>query len=339
MTPHAFPRFRSLAVVIAACLLSSVLLAGCGESDDELGVVAKVNGQPIRLGRLQARYDLLYLGFSESVAPTVEKLRVEYGRLLAGLLVEELARQEMEKRGIAVSEKELEEAEAIIRADYPEGSFEEMLSEEYIDIKAWRDQLQVRLSMEKFFAEVLRPKVKLDYQEVMAYFKEHAEDFARPARIRLLRIQGGGEAQVRQALTTLRRDHSSRPESVAVPGVEIKEMRLRQDSLPPEWATALKGLSPGDASPVFSGKTGWMSLVYLESVPAEVLSPAQAYPQAEQALLEFKLHEAFEVWLSGVLKDASIKVNVALRERLREEDHAADTPLGVVNETTVGPKS
>ncbi|WP_419787820.1 peptidyl-prolyl cis-trans isomerase [Pseudodesulfovibrio sp.] len=286
------------------CLLL-LLLVGCSGNADDIGIVARVNGAPIYLSQLEFQYDQSQ---SDSVmaVPSVEKLKAEYGDILTELIVQELVVQELKRQEISVSEHDLLKAEEEVRADYPEGAFDQMLIEECIDLKAWRLQLRNYLAMKKFYHLVLRPQIKIDYKEAQEYYREHISDFYLPESLRVLVVRGPSREIVERAVKKYLTEKDQVNLATVFGEVETREVVVRESRLSAAWKSALAGLQPGQSSGVQTDRFGFEALVLQERSPAKVLAPAQAYPLVEKALLESKLQDAFAKWLTQALASAKI---------------------------------
>lgn len=324
-------------MVLMAAVALSLAAAACSSNTEEEGIVARVNGRPITLHQLELKYDFMHISGGGDLNPTVAKLREDYGQLLGDLVVQSLVEQELEHRGMAVTDEEMAAAEAEVRADYPEGTFEQVLVEEYIDINYWREELRARLSMEKFFSDVLRPQIRLDYQEAEAYYREHLSDFYLPARVRFYLVRGPSRELVQSALKLYREEGDIKAVEGKFDRVTVRELKMREDRLTVDWAGALKGLEPGEAGPILSDDTSYMALVFQEKSSARVLDPSRAYPVVEKVLLEEKLREAFQDWLSREMGQAQIVVSPHLKldEEAEPASAAADSqaspPVGVLD--------
>lgn len=296
------------------CLCLAVgLLTGClGQGDDEAGVVATVNGSPVRLAELEDRHDLARLGLPRLDNPAVEELRAEYGATLADLIVARLVGQELARLGLTPGLDELAAAEQAVRADYPGDSFERLLLEEHIDLARWRELLADRLALEKFTRDVLRPTVRVGVSEAASYYKEHIQAFTRPAMVRVLVVSGRDAESVKAGLAAARK--SPRPQPGQGPeGWTVQEAALPEAGLPGNWRDALRPLKPGEATvPMASGREH-RGLVLVERIPASVLDPAKAYARVESMLAAEKLDKAFEAWLAETLAAATVRVNNRLQ--------------------------
>jgi cytoskeletal protein RodZ len=298
---------RGVALCVAAVL--GLGLAGCrGDLAEEPGVVAVVGGTPIRLADVRARHDMGQIGAPAGENPAVERLRAEYGTVLADMIVARLAAQELARRGLAVTGAEIDAAAAKARADYSDEAFSRMLLEERIDPARWRELLADRLALEKFAREVLRPGVRVDVTEAANYYKEHRDAFAMPARVRLRRVRGDTPEAVKAALAAVRKSGESALAGMS--GITTTEADLPEANLPAAWREALKGVKPGEATAVLDtdGKGGEFCIL-LGRQPATVLDPAKAYARVEAALAAQKLDAAFAAWLDAAVAGGEVMVS------------------------------
>ena len=315
--------FRAKRLLMA--LLAMVVVTACSSDRSEPGVIATVNGRPIYLNQLEYKYDIMYLDSTDDLNPTVNQLRQDYGTILSDLIIQELIMQELDGRGLEVTDEELNKAEDSVRKDYPEGAFEEILVEEYIDISFWRKEFKARISIEKFLQQVLRPAIKIDYIEADAYYRSHLSDFYLPPRLKFLIITGPSRELVIKATQLFSKGEDVADIAAKLKEVEVRQLRMREDRLPASWLNALANLEPGEASSVLTEESKFHRLVLVERSPAKVLDPTQAYPLLEQVLLDQKMREAFNSWLTRKLETASINVSKHLLEK-PEEEHDEQEP-------------
>lgn len=311
--------------------IAIILMFGCSNDADDMGIIARVNGDPIYLSQLEFQHDQFQADTAGGYVPSVEKLKSEYGDILTDLIVQELVLQELVRRDIPVTDHELLKAEEAVRADYPEGAFDQMLVEEYIDLRAWRKQLKNHLAMKKFFQQVLRPQIKIDYKEAQQYYRDHISEFYLPESLRILVVRGPSREIVGKAVEKFLEERDSVNLTTSFGEVETREVVVREGRLSAAWKNAISGLEPGQSSGVLTDRFGFEALILLERSPAKVLAPAQAYPIVEKALLENKLRDAFETWLAGSVSTAKISVSnhllpdVAADAEVIETEQAGET--------------
>jgi FKBP-type peptidyl-prolyl cis-trans isomerase (trigger factor) len=74
-------------------------------------------------------------------------------------------------QGIQVNDEDLDKAVAVIKADYPDNTFEETLLENAISFQFWRKQLATRLLVEKVIAKELVLPVQITSEDIAEYVK------------------------------------------------------------------------------------------------------------------------------------------------------------------------
>lgn len=131
---------------LAVLVLGTFLLAGltgCGNSVPD-GTVATVNGEPISQETLDVNYTQfmqMYQMYGADVSD--ETLKVETrNSVLDSLIAQELLSQEAEKRGLSVTDEELDEAINQLVADSFGGSqadFEQAVTQSGMTMEYYRD--------------------------------------------------------------------------------------------------------------------------------------------------------------------------------------------------------
>jgi hypothetical protein len=226
-----------------------------------------------------------------------------------------------------VTREELKAAEEVVRSDYPDQeAFEQVLIEEYIDLATWRDELRARLALKKFFSQVLRPEVKLTYQEAEAYYRQNIKDFYLPPRVELMVIRGPSRDAVAGAAEQYVSGGDAEKLAERFKELTVEKVKIREDRLTMDWKNAVGGLEPGEAGPVIAGDQSFTVLILLGETPAHVLEPSRAYPIVERVLLEHKLKDRFETWLNEELAAAKIEVNPRIDLAARYEEAMDELP-------------
>ena len=111
---------RSLLRALALCCL--LPLAGCWESPLPEGVVATVNGEAIHIRTVQAYMDGNSPGLgTRNQPPDTNQLRRDYGEALSDIIIQTLAMQDLQRRGIRGVEERARDLEEEIRDDYGPG--------------------------------------------------------------------------------------------------------------------------------------------------------------------------------------------------------------------------
>jgi len=293
-----------------ACIFT---LTGCSGESFQEGVVARVNGEPIYLEELEAVHDEYYYMWSHDLPSDLQEIKSSYGDILLELIVQKLVSQEMQARSLSVSHEELAGQEKKIRGDYPEGQFEKVLIEEYIDLDLWRRQLKQNLVWEKFILEVLRPGIRLDVEEIKEYYNDNMEDFYIPERIRFVHMTSPEENRLRDALDFFGQNRELTKTKERFPEVNVGQYEMRIDQLSQILSRDLHVLEPGQHSIIKSDGSKAHYVIYvLEHKQGTLLKPHQVYDIIEEKLVEKKLQQALHLWLEKAVINSKIEINQTL---------------------------
>ncbi|MDR3177076.1 MAG: peptidylprolyl isomerase, partial [Desulfovibrio sp.] len=256
-------------------LLGLLLFFPAASSLAAPGDVAEVNGRGISFVELEATRVSLFAGFSpEASEPDGAVLQTQYRHALSRLIEETLVCLYMENKGMDLDPGVLESEEARIRADYPDGAFEETVLSLGMDIEDWRERLGRRLLVEQFAARVLRQEISIGADEAQEYYRTHAEEFTVPELWHFLRVTGQDGRTVAAACA----DIVSGQDAAEVRKkhlVTIHDINMSIALLAPDAAAILASLKPGQASRVDKVADGYRSVVLLRKTPPSLLEPAE----------------------------------------------------------------
>ena len=99
---------------------------------------------------------------------TDTRLRI-LNKLTERLILLERARE----LNIQVGDAELEGVIASIKSDYPRGEFDRVLLEQAVSFKQWKNDLRIRLLMEKVVDHELSPRIHITPEEISDYYETH----------------------------------------------------------------------------------------------------------------------------------------------------------------------
>ena len=74
---------------------------------------------------------------------------------------------------IQISDAELEEMIASIKADYPKDEFDQVLIEQAVSFQQWKNDLRIRLLMVKVVDHELEPWIHITPEEISDYYEQH----------------------------------------------------------------------------------------------------------------------------------------------------------------------
>lgn len=172
--------FRFLAMV--ALCIGSLLWSGCMEAPTEPldAYLVKVGGRTLTVSEFNEVFEISKTAYSHSDTMDPEVVADIKLRLLNQLIEEMILLEKAGAIGISVSDAELEEEVQKIKADYPEGIFEEMLLEAAVSFEAWKKRLKMQLIARKFIQSELEAKITITAEEVARYYAQQFPADTRP---------------------------------------------------------------------------------------------------------------------------------------------------------------
>ena len=161
-------RLRNFILASAlACALCG--LCACRDENPPEDVVARVNGEEIRLHELRSAMDIRMGAFGLSFPQSVEETRKNYIDALNYMIAQILIRQEFEKKNIKVDERIYKQALETVVQDYGKENFKAALDEAFIREEDFEKLLREQANMEIFKSSVLFPDIKITADEIKKY--------------------------------------------------------------------------------------------------------------------------------------------------------------------------
>ena len=300
---------KKFVVLLATIIVLAATMAGSGAVCAEVpsGAVAVVNGEQI--SREEFGNALVH----------------SFGKATIGSMIDRmLVRQQAEKRGITISEEELQirkELEVSIRIrDFLQ---EARLSPQEFDAAAQKlgikpDQLRQRiisgiseeaLRFTLMTEKLLEDSINISPQEVRDYFER-----TRGERYLVAHIQVQSQELARQILEKLNQNpdqweelliqHSQDRASVEYRG------RLPVVSASSDLGAALSGMERGQVT-LYRGDTGWHVIRLLAKIPSADEEYAEVRDKLEREMLCRRAANRSDTWLAELLSEATIVTNLS----------------------------
>ena len=301
-----------LRALVLACLLS---LSGCWEHPLPDGVVATVNGEAIRLRTVQAYMDANTPAQKggRTLSPDIRQARRDYGAALSAIIIQTLAIQELQRRGIGDVEERARNLEEKIRDDYGPEAFDACLAEEMPDPAEWRHLLRGAVALQRLEEVLLEPALRVSRDEVLAYYGEHKKLFHLPDRSRLC----FASAPDGEALQRWRDAFATAKTPVSVPDVSFHCTDVPVRETAALWGKDAASLRPGESTrPRQDANGGFVSIGLVRRMAAETPPPAAVYALIEGEIRGRKRHPAFDGWLREALSHSRIAVAPPLRDEV-----------------------
>jgi parvulin-like peptidyl-prolyl isomerase len=319
---------RSLAPLATAVLLS---LPGCGREAPAAGaggapaesgaVIATVDGLPITRGELDRRVRRAAEG--QSLAdPGLRRA------LLDQLVEERVLLAEAKRRGLVLSQADIEAAAGKARAAMGPDAYATRLAREGLTDEGFLAEVGDGLHVRAILATAPAPKPITEH-EVRSYYQAHRAEFAQPDqyRARLITAASRKEAEALRAQVTGGADFAALATAKSISPDKARGGDLGfvpQGQLPPEFDVAVASLRPGEVSPVVESPFGYHVIRLEERRAGGQRTLDQARDEIFRVLNTTRRESAHEAWLAGLVGKADIKI-------LDPELQAADTAAGAAS--------
>ena len=274
-----------------ASLLMGTTLAACSSG----GAVATVNGQPITRSEFDSRLE------SSPMGRTV----------LQQLVQETLIDQYAKSNGISVSDADIDARENQIKANFPSGSWDEMLKARGLteaDVRsALRDQIVLDKALEK--------DVTIKPSQIQDYFNKNHATFDKPEQVTARHILVPNIAEANMVETQLKSGQSFAALAKKYstdPGSKDKGGELgsfRQGQMVPAFDKYAFSAPIGQISPPIKSPFGYHIIQVESRTPGQKATLADATPQILQTLRQQQEAPLIQPFLQGLQQKATIKVN------------------------------
>ncbi len=319
------PPLAMVGRVAAATLLCALLWSCSKESppppDGEIPV-ATVDGEPISLEELR-----IEIAMQRGVGPATSARQgtgSEVSRALATLVERSVVLREGRRRGIGLSESEVEEEVLRYRADFPPGGLEKTLLQEGIDGAQWRNALRRTLLYRKVSGEIAASLASVSPEEVRAEFERRYRRVGRPEQVKVRQLlfdtRAGAEGARKKMLTGAGVLAGTKEGESGGPAAVIELGYLSREDLPKGLADELFRLPAGGVSGVVEADRSYSLLLVLEKRTAGTRSLSEAEGEIREGMLRERREKAFREWLAGEVAGASVKVQEAILSRLPETE-------------------
>lgn len=167
---------RSTACSWLLHMLLPLLLAACSFSDsgakDE--ILIQVGERQVTVSEFNKALEIAKTAYPHNIMQNPEDYRQAQIRLLNQMTEELVLLERARELDIDVTDEEVEQAVAEVKADYPdEQAFEQTLLEYAVSFSEWKNGLRTRLLMEKLVDIELKDQIVITPDEITRYYREN----------------------------------------------------------------------------------------------------------------------------------------------------------------------
>lgn len=291
--------------------LFAFFLSSCDAEKIPDDVVARVNGEDIRLRSLRSVIELRRATVGFDAAPTIDDLRKNYADALTTLIANALARQELAKNNIEVDDKAYAKIIDAAKDEYGPEEFQKYLDEALIREEEWIELTRDSIGMEIFKNNVLLPSIKITAAEIKDYYQANKNAFSLPETYNICVVSASAREDVDAWCARL--------EQGVIEENEIAQcLWLGHADLPEMGSVKIQNLKRDLCAAPEQENGAWRTVALIGAKPAKSVSLAAAYPLIENILLDQKKQEAFDKWVEEKIKTSRILVSPVLNESLTQ---------------------
>ena len=305
-------------LIALAAVLIQLLLAGMGVAEVVDRIVAQVNDDIVTMSELQNMAKTVEA--QAGMKPKGQEEKKMQREMLNALIDRKLAKAEAKRRGIVVSDKELDAAMAQFkqRNHIPDDeTFAKGLSQAGLSLKEFRQQLADQLVQERMMVMVVGTKVSISDSEVRRLYDQQFKKGGTQVHIVTIRmpLPPGATPEQKEELkqkaeTIINAVKRGESFSEAAGKLSLKPSDVgfvSQADLDPQLAEYLDKLKPKEIAPVLS-QAGIQLIQVLGRRSGEARSFEEAAPEIRRVLQQQEMEKYFVEWAKTLREKAHIKI-------------------------------
>jgi peptidyl-prolyl cis-trans isomerase SurA len=305
-------------LIALAAVLIQLMLAGTGGAEVVDRIVAQVNDDIITMSELQNMAKTVEA--QAGVKPKGIEEKKMQREMLEALIDRKLAGAEAKHRGIALSEKELNEAMARFKQsnNIPDDeAFAKGLAQAGLSVKEFRQQLADQMTQERLMVVVVGTKVGVNDAEVRRFYDQQFKKGGTQVHILTLRMpfpSGATEAQkeeIKQKAETIV-NAVKRGESLAAAAGQFSLKPsdvgfVAQSDLDPRLAEYLSKLKLKELAPILT-QEGIQLMQVVDRRSGEARPFEEVAPEIRRILQQKEMEKYFADWVKTLREKAHIKI-------------------------------
>ncbi|MDX2447757.1 MAG: SurA N-terminal domain-containing protein [Desulfobacterales bacterium] len=161
--------------ILWAILVVWAGLFGCSDSKGPVSpdVLIQINDSVVTVEAFDRAVEETTADFPTDMAIDAEILADIQLRILNQLTERLILLERARELNIQVDDAELDGVIASIKSDYPKGEFDQVLIEQAVSYNKWKNDLRIRLLMEKVIDHELNPRIHITPEEISDYYEAH----------------------------------------------------------------------------------------------------------------------------------------------------------------------
>lgn len=312
-------------------LLLNLTLSGCDSTArkqsaiiPEEETIAVVNNKKITLARFQTSLHSFLQHYRELIA-TDEKQLAEIKNIVINQLIDnELIAQEASRKGIQVTDVEIESIIAESLTSYDRSNFDSFLKSNGLTEEEWKAGIRQHLIQKKIVNEEVVDKIPITKREISSYFQKYKNELSRTPAVKIRNITLAVEEEANAIHSQLQRGkdfkelvrlHSISPDKVADGDLGFVEKGDLPDEMDSEIFNRKFSSFVPRYTEVIRSQDGFHILFLEQYQPARKLDLEEARPKIKQALIEEKWDEFYAQWIGKLRENATVSIDQTMLQR------------------------
>jgi len=296
----------------------SLCLAGSGSAAVVDRIVAVVNDEVISLSELEQMIKSFMAQSGERRSLEDKNLQRQ---MLESLINQKLAKAEAKRRGITVSDKELEKAMQDFRTNNrltEDEALTQALAKAGITLNELKQQIHDQILQERLIQVVMGGKATVTEADIRRFYDtEYPKESGVRVHLRIMSLElppNATEAQkkeLQEKAELILREHkqgSSWETLRAKYNLPVQDLGyINLKDLEPKLAQFLSKLRPGEVGPIQSSK-GFQLVLLADRKAGTGKSYEEAAPEIRRFLMRRDMDKRFQEWIKTVRDRAHIKI-------------------------------
>jgi peptidyl-prolyl cis-trans isomerase SurA len=331
-------KFRRLTLVISDLMIWAVFLCVVGSpfvtqsqgAEIVDRIVAVVNDDIITLSELNQSIkpyeDKIHaLGYAEEKERRMV-FKVREG-LLSQLIDRKIEEQQIKRSNIKIDEAQIDQTIERIKEKnfFTDEDLRLALAKDGLTMETYRNKIKREILRTRLISFEVKSKIVITEEDIAAYYANHLDTYGGKQKYHLRNIliriptfaDENKELEIRaktdeilkelkagQSFETMARDYSE--SSTAAEGGDLGPFEL--DSLSPQLQKTIKGMKPGEFTPVLETDQGYQIFFLQEIIETPGKSLEDVSPEIERILFQENADNKYQEWIENLRKQSVIKI-------------------------------
>src|SRR3989338_2621038 len=302
-------------------ILLSLFLFSCSKPSSP--ILAVVNDQKVTAADFQKTMDLQQWKYGSEVGFTPERFETFKKQAMDTLLRETLLLQEAVRRGIEVSQAEVDQAVEKMRKHYPkEGDFEKLLELKGLNSDDLEESRKRELTVKKLMEVVAAEELNIANEDLKKYYNAHLAEFRHGEKVHARQMVTDSKEKA-DSLKKMLEDKTTFEEVAGQYSLSPDRKNggdlgwFEKGIMPEEFDRICFRLKTGEISEVVKTPYGYHVFQVLERSPAG-LTPFDAVEgEIRKKMTAERGSEVFQQWYQQLQTAATIEVRQEVLEKIQ----------------------